>query len=136
MKIVIGTGPDAATLDAWRAAYPTVDFPVPPTEAERIAAMPDADAYLGRISREAFLAAGPQLRWVHSTGAGIESIAAIPELVESDVTVTNTRGGHAPCIAGIPSRCCSRSRAACRRISTIKGSIAGSQRVRLPGCAS
>jgi phosphoglycerate dehydrogenase-like enzyme len=99
MKIVIGTGPDAATMDRWRAEFPAVEFVVAPTEAEQIAATRGADAYIGRITRDAFLDAGRQLRWVHSTGAGIESIAAIPELVESAVTVTNTRGGHAPAIA-------------------------------------
>src|SRR5258707_1055524 len=99
MKIVIGTGPDTATLDAWRTAFPTVTFVVAPTEAEQVTAAHGADAYIGRITRDAFLDAGTQLRWVHSTGAGIESITAIPEIVESKVTVTNTRGGHAPAIA-------------------------------------
>lgn len=99
MKIVIGSPVNEALLAGWRAEFPEVEFVVAPGAEEQLAAVEDADAYLGRISREAFLAAGPRLRWVHSSGAGIETLAAIPELVESDVTVTNTRGGHAPCIA-------------------------------------
>ncbi len=99
MKIVVGTSPGEATLASWRAEFPEVDFAPAPRPAEQLAAIGDADAYLGRIGRDTFLAAGPSLRWVHSTGAGIETLATIPELVASDVVVTNTRGGHAPCIA-------------------------------------
>ena len=54
---------------------------------------------LGRIGAEAFEAAGPSLRWVHSSGAGIETMAAIRDLVDSDVTVTNMRGAHGRAIA-------------------------------------
>jgi phosphoglycerate dehydrogenase-like enzyme len=39
------------------------------------------------------------LRWVHSSGAGIETMAALRDLVDSDVTVTNMRGAHGRCIA-------------------------------------
>ena len=99
MKIVIGSPVNELLLAGWRAAFPDVEFVVAPGPEEQVTAVAGADAYLGRISREAFLVAGPQLRWVHSLGAGIETLAAIPELVESDVVVTNTRGGHAPCIA-------------------------------------
>jgi phosphoglycerate dehydrogenase-like enzyme len=61
--------------------------------------MKEADAFIGRIPADAYANAGPSLRWVHSTGAGIETIVAIPELVASDVVVTNTRGAHAPFVA-------------------------------------
>jgi phosphoglycerate dehydrogenase-like enzyme len=99
MKIVIGDGADQAPLANWRVAFPEVEFVPAPSLSERLAAVADADAYLGRIPREVFLAAGPRLRWVHASGAGIETLAAIPELVASEVVVTNVRGGHAPCIA-------------------------------------
>ena len=99
MKIVIGTGPDDEVVAAWREEFPDVEFVPASTDEEQLLEVEDADGYIGRISRDAFRAAGPRLRWVHSTGAGIETLAAIPELVESDVTVTNTRGGHAATIA-------------------------------------
>jgi phosphoglycerate dehydrogenase-like enzyme len=99
VKIVIADRVVEAPLASWRARFPGVEFVPAATLAEQVAAVRDADAYLGRIPREAFLAAGPRLRWVHSSGAGIEALAAIPELVESAVTVTNTRGAHATCIA-------------------------------------
>lgn len=99
MKIVIADRVMDAPLATWRVRFPGVEFVPAATPAEQVAAVRDADAYLGRIPREAFLAAGPRLRWVHSGGAGIEALAAIPELVESAVLVTNTRGAHATCIA-------------------------------------
>lgn len=99
MKIVIGGRPSDEMLSEWRRELPSVELAAPGTTAEQIEAVRDADAYLGWIPREVFLAAGPKLRWVHSTAAGIEPLTAIPELVESDVVVTNTRGGHASTIA-------------------------------------
>lgn len=99
MKIVIGGRPSDEMLSEWRRELPGVELAAPGTTAEQIEAVRDADAYLGWIPREVFLAAGPKLRWVHSTAAGIEPLTAIPELVESDVVVTNTRGGHASTIA-------------------------------------
>lgn len=99
MKIVIGSDIQAVGLDGLRAEFPEVEFVEARTTPEQVEAVKDADAYLGRIPREAFLAAGPRLRWVHSSGAGIENILSIPELVASEVVVTNTRGGHAGTIA-------------------------------------
>jgi len=99
VKIVIGSLAGHTLPAAWQAQFPEVEFVPARTVAEQVAAVRDADAYLGMISREAFLAAGSRLRWVHAGSAGIERLAAIPELVESDVVVTNTRGAHAPCIA-------------------------------------
>lgn len=40
------------------------------------------------------LAAGARLRWIHVGSTGVEK-ALIPELVESDITVTNARDVHA-----------------------------------------
>jgi phosphoglycerate dehydrogenase-like enzyme len=102
LKIVIGGARGdqiEAQISRWRQEYPNLEFTLAQGEADQVAAAPGADAWLGRISRAAFLAAGPQLRWVHSTGVGIETLAGIPELVESDVIVTNVRGGHSNNVA-------------------------------------
>jgi phosphoglycerate dehydrogenase-like enzyme len=99
MKIVVGTSPGGDAVAAWRDEFPDVTFVEAPRVAEQVAEIADADAYIGRIPREVFLAAGPQLRWVHSTGAGVETVVSTPELVDSDIILTNTRGAHAPCIA-------------------------------------
>jgi phosphoglycerate dehydrogenase-like enzyme len=102
LKIVVG-GARGDQLEAqvrrWQEEFPNVEFTVAQSAAEQVAAAPGAHAWLGRISRAAFLAAGPQLRWVHSTGVGIETLIKIPELVASDVIVTNVRGGHSNNVA-------------------------------------
>ena len=57
----------------------------------------DADIYFGfQIQRAHFLAAR-QLRWVHLATAGVEE-NLFPEMVASDVTLTNSAGLHAVCI--------------------------------------
>jgi phosphoglycerate dehydrogenase-like enzyme len=61
-------------------------------------AVGDAEVYFGfGIPRALFLAA-PRLRWVHSAAAGVGS-ALYPEMVESDVLLTNSAGIHAVPIA-------------------------------------
>lgn len=98
LTIMTGRELDDSTLATWREEFEQVTF-VSAAVPGNASVVNEADAYLGRISRDLFLQAGPRLRWVHSLGAGIESLTAIPELVDSKVTVTNTRGAHAPCIA-------------------------------------
>jgi phosphoglycerate dehydrogenase-like enzyme len=70
---------------------------------EALAAVPGAEIYLGLgAPREIFLAAtGSEpnaLRWMHTGTAGVASLL-YPELVESDVILTNSAAVHAPAIA-------------------------------------
>lgn len=66
--------------------------------AEAIQAIDDAEAYVGfGIHRELFTA-GRRLRWVHSAAAGVGA-ALFPEMLASDVTLTNSAGIHALPIA-------------------------------------
>lgn len=58
----------------------------------------DADVLYGRPDAEV-LAAAKQLRLVQSQSAGVDFLMNFPELVESDVVLSNTRGAHAPSIA-------------------------------------
>ena len=58
----------------------------------------DADVLMGYPNRESFLSA-KKLRWLHCPGTGIDKLMGIPELVDSDVVVTNARGPHADPIA-------------------------------------
>jgi phosphoglycerate dehydrogenase-like enzyme len=81
-----------------KAAYPQVEFVTALTDDDATRAIADAEIVFGRLSRETFLAA-KKLRWIQSHGAGVEFVGSIPELIASDVTVTNTRGGHAATIA-------------------------------------
>lgn len=98
MRIAVGTEVTESEIDHLRSLVPAATF-VPVNAADPCEAVCEAEAYLGRIEPEVYRQAGHHLRWVHALGAGIETITAIPALVESDITVTNTRGAHAPFIA-------------------------------------
>ena len=66
--------------------------------AEAMRAIRDAEAYVGfGIHRELFIA-GRRLQWVHSAAAGVGA-ALFPEMLASDVTLTNSAGIHALPIA-------------------------------------
>ncbi|HEX5581115.1 MAG TPA: D-2-hydroxyacid dehydrogenase [Gemmatimonadaceae bacterium] len=61
---------------------------------ETLAAVADAEAYVGFGLPRVLLAAAPALRWVHSASAGVGS-ALHPELVERGILLTNSAGVHA-----------------------------------------
>ena len=101
MKIVIGAvigGAFAEFVEDLRDTWPDVNFQIAATPDEEKREIEDADVYVGHPSRDVFLAA-KQLRWIHSPGTGINWIMSLPELVESDVVLTNSRGPHAPSMA-------------------------------------
>ena len=56
-------------------------------------ALVDADVLVGSISRELFLQA-KKLEWIQASSTGINNFMDIPELVQSDVLLTNVRGTH------------------------------------------
>ena len=92
-KIVLA-GEYGTLAEELRAEHPGVTFTVATSDAEQAAQVVDADAIYGWPTREAFLAA-ERLRWIQRTGTGINQIMDLPELVESDVVLTNSRGPHA-----------------------------------------
>lgn len=70
----------------------------PQPSAESMSAIRDAEVYFGfGIPRALFLEAR-RLRWVHSAAAGVGS-ALYPEMMSSDVLLTNSAGVHAVPIA-------------------------------------
>jgi phosphoglycerate dehydrogenase-like enzyme len=90
VKIVIHPPVDADRLHAFRAAVPGAEFlnAASPEEAE--AAMPGADAFLGKVT-PAMLAKAGRLRWVQAFTASLEHYI-FPALVDHPCTLTNTRG--------------------------------------------
>src|SRR5438067_7553771 len=58
----------------------------------------DADVVYGWPTLEQFQAAR-QLKWIQIPSAGVEMVCSVPEIVESDVIITNCRGAHARVIA-------------------------------------
>lgn len=83
---------------ALREAHPEVEFVVAERRDAVGVAVADADAVFGSLTKDEFSAA-KRLRWVQSPGAGVEWVAKIPAIIESDVVITNTRGAHAATIA-------------------------------------
>lgn len=98
MKLLISVDWDKQHIADLQHEFPQVQFVSATKLADQLREAPEAEVIFGRISREVFLAAR-KLRWIQCQGAGVETLAAIPELVASDVVVTNTRGAHAQTIA-------------------------------------
>jgi len=57
----------------------------------------DIDILFGHPAVD-LLSVAPKLKWIQSSSAGVEFVARIPELVASDIILTNTRGAHGPSI--------------------------------------
>jgi phosphoglycerate dehydrogenase-like enzyme len=84
---------DAAAMDAVRARFPQVRFDSPADREGVDALLPEADVVLGPGVRERNFARARRLRWIHTPSAGVDHLL-FPALVESEVTLTNSRGVH------------------------------------------
>ncbi len=58
---------------------------------------PETDIFYGAPSAQ-LLEIAPRLKWIQAPSAGVEFVARVPDLVVSDVILTNTRGAHGPSI--------------------------------------
>ena len=96
--ITLDPEPDETFHDELRSAFPQVTIEAANTEDEQKRLIRDADVYYGWPPREVFLAAD-RLRWLHLPATGADMINDVPELIESDVVVTNARGPYAPPMA-------------------------------------
>ena len=101
MKIVIepvpsgvapGESPDAFLKDLQKE-FKEHDIVEVSETADQIREVADAEVYFGWPEREVFLA-GEHLKWIHCPGTGIDRLIEIPELVQSDIPVTNAREPH------------------------------------------
>lgn len=90
MKVVIHPAVDPARLAILCAAAPDATLINAATAERAQAEIPNADAFLGKITQP-LLAAAPRLRWVQAMTASLEHYM-FPELVEHDCLLTNTRG--------------------------------------------
>lgn len=100
MKLVLtGTEGEAhfGILEDLKDQIPGLEIVKELDPARALAAVRDADVIYGLPSKD-LVGAAPNLKWIQSSAAGVEYIARIPEVVESDVLVTNTRGAHGPSI--------------------------------------
>jgi phosphoglycerate dehydrogenase-like enzyme len=85
-------------VERLRAAAPGVELVVAADKAQAVARAGDVDAAYGLLSADLVKAASPRLRWVQVGSAGVESYL-FPELIESDITLTNAKGIYASHLA-------------------------------------
>ena len=78
--------------------WPDVDFRLAITAEDQKREVADAEVYVGVPTAEMFAAAGT-LRWIQQPAKGINWIANVPGLIDSDVVVTNAPGAHATSMA-------------------------------------
>lgn len=97
-ETIVGAKPAGWRVHVVRALTSSDGDGPPEPSVESMDAIRDADVYFGfGIPRPLFLEAR-KLRWVHSAAAGVGS-ALYPEMVASDVVLTNSAGVHAIPIA-------------------------------------
>ena len=94
MKIVVAGLLGDGFEENLREEFPGIEFAFTVSEEDQVREIKDADVYMGMPSRDVFVAAD-HLRWLHCPGTGIDKYTEIPELVDSDVVLTNARGPHA-----------------------------------------
>lgn len=85
-------------IDDLRARFPDVTFTAAWTIPEVVDRIADVDVAFSPFVTPAALARAPRLEWVHSSAAGVGGLLT-PEMIASDVIVTNTRGAHAVAMA-------------------------------------
>ena len=97
LKVIIPTtNPDQ--LSELQAAAPGAELVQCRNEDETLERVIDADALYGFITPRV-IRAGKSLRWVQQPSAGVEHLMKIPELVQSDIILTNMQRAYAPEIA-------------------------------------
>jgi D-2-hydroxyacid dehydrogenase (NADP+) len=83
--------PTPAMADAIRARWPEMRVAHLPDYERLPAELPDTDIFAGFSLRAAQLKDARNLKWIHATAAGVAQLA-YPELRESGIMVTNSRG--------------------------------------------
>jgi phosphoglycerate dehydrogenase-like enzyme len=90
MKLVIHPAVEPERLEALRAAAPEAEWVSAAEESQAVAAMPGADAVIGKLT-PAMLAAADRLRWVQTFTASLEHYM-FPALEAHPCVLTNVRG--------------------------------------------
>ena len=94
MKVILAVDLGDAFVEDLRNTFPEVDFRPAYSVEEQLREAPDAEVQFGLMSGEVFRAA-KKLRWFHFVGIGFDVILkGAPELVESQVVMTNARETH------------------------------------------
>jgi phosphoglycerate dehydrogenase-like enzyme len=97
LKVLIPNTP-ADQLAELKAAAPAAELVVCHNEQEALKNVEGAHASYGFITAR-LIRAGKDLRWVQQPSAGVEQLMEIPELVESNIILTNMQRVFGPPIA-------------------------------------
>lgn len=92
MKILSQVELEEKEIERLKAELPGLEVVVAPSIEKEMEEIVDADIFFGRIPRSVFIA-GKKLKWVQVFGAGVET-QFFPELVNSNVILTNTSGAY------------------------------------------
>ncbi|MCX6050419.1 MAG: D-2-hydroxyacid dehydrogenase [Chloroflexi bacterium] len=98
MKVLVTAPWIAQSMGELAQLFPQIELIDGQKPEDALRAAGDVEVILGATSRELF-AAAPKLRWLHFPAAGVEWLQNVPDLVNSNVIVTNSRGAHATTIA-------------------------------------
>ena len=91
-KLVVGYRMPVNLVERIRSEYADLAVVVCTNHTELITALPGAQAMVGgRLFGPEVLANAPDLRWIHAAGTGIDAML-FPELVESEIVITNLSG--------------------------------------------
>ena len=78
--------------------FPQLQIELHDNYADVESRIPDAEIFLGWSLRGDQVKAARKLRWIHSTAAAVHQLMS-PELIASDIVVTNARSVHGPVVA-------------------------------------
>ena len=90
VKVVMMAGPWTEWREQLESVSPCVNAVAAHSDEDLYREIPNAEVVYGRLPRAPFLKA-EKLRWVQSIGVGFETML-YPEMIESDVVITNTAG--------------------------------------------
>lgn len=78
--------------------FSDIEFVQLPNDHRLAREIPDTDIFIGWSLKPEFLATASKLKWIHSPAAAVNQLLS-PELVRSDIVVTNSTGVHGPVVA-------------------------------------
>jgi D-2-hydroxyacid dehydrogenase (NADP+) len=78
--------------------FPGVEFVQLPNDRRLGKEITDTDVFIGWSLRPDFLLPAKKLKWIHSPAAAVNQLLS-PELVGSNIMVTNSTGVHGPVVA-------------------------------------
>ncbi len=97
-KIVATVELEQEHIDRLNQEFPDLQVALCADQSRLAEHLSGAQGIIGRGLTADLISQFPEIRWAHSPGAGVDSFL-FPEMIDSDITVTNNSGVHASTIA-------------------------------------